>query len=301
MNTFLTTPRIAVMPHHHRIGLFPGRTPLCDLVWPFGLPADVEGKTLVDLGPEDHLIVSPQTGLFLAPSFGTAAKVSVLFQEPRAVHGRHMRMLRLFHRRFHRILTGDSTLLATLPNALLFPTGGNWVPEWQTLDLTKRAMCSLIASEKASLPGHRLRHDLVRWSRETGQDVAVMGRGYRPFVEKSEGLAPYRYSLIIENAREPNYFTEKLIDAILCRTVPIYWGCPNIADFFDTRGMIICTSPAEMQAAVGRMSEADYAERLPALDALRPVAEGYGDPYARAARALVGRGDASVVHALRRA
>jgi hypothetical protein len=115
----------------------------------------------------------------------------------------------------------------------------------------------------------------------------VMGGGYKPFKEKSEGLASYRYSVVIENAREKNYFTEKLIDALLCDTVPIYWGCPNIAEFFDTSGMIICQSMDDIQRAIGQMSEADYAARVAALAPARVRAVEFDAPYARAAQALL--------------
>lgn len=284
-----TRPLVAVLPYKTRLGLQPGRLPLDRLSFPFGRPATA-GLTLADLSPDDHLIVPPSSDLYLTPFRGLSAQVSVLFQEPRSVHARHMRLVRLFHRRFHRILTGDATLLATLPNALFFPVGGCWVPDHATLDLTKRAMGSLIASKKARLPGHRLRHALARWCRDTGQKVEVMGSGYRPFAEKSDGLAPFRYSLVIENTREPNYFSEKLVDAILCQTVPIYWGCPNIGDFFDTRGMILCATEADIRTAVAGMSEADYTARRPGLAAARSQAVHYADIHGRAARALLDAG-----------
>jgi hypothetical protein len=42
------------------------------------------------------------------------------------------------------------------------------------------------------------------------------------------------YSVVVESSNEQNYFTEKLIDCLITKTIPIYWGCPNISDFFDT-------------------------------------------------------------------
>ena len=50
--------------------------------------------------------------------------------------------------------------------------------------------------------------------------------------KKEDGLKSYKYSIIIENSSEVNYFTEKLIDACLLETVPIYWGAPNISEYF---------------------------------------------------------------------
>ena len=37
------------------------------------------------------------------------------------------------------------------------------------------------------------------------------------------------------------YFTEKIMDCLLTKTIPIYWGCPNIADYFDPTGWLIMT------------------------------------------------------------
>ena len=148
-------------------------------------------------------------------------------------------------------------------------------------------MCSLIASSKRSQEGHALRHEIVEGLAVGGVDVDVMGHGYKPFGPKAEGLAPYRYSVVIENVRERNYFTEKIVDAVLCRTVPIYWGCPNIGDFVDTSGMILCESKRDIEQALSRMSEADYEARLPGLRAAEAGAEAYSDLLGRAAQAVL--------------
>lgn len=282
-------PVVAVLPYGQRFGWKAARLPLTALHWPLGTPTGIEGKTLSDLRPIDHIVTTPHSSLYVRPDFGTKARVSVMLLEPRAIHARHMTLLRLFHRRFHRILTGDTELLKA-PNSVFFPVGGSWVPDWHDTDLTKRSMCSLIASSKKKQAGHKLRHDMVRWIRNTNKPVDIMGRGYTPFERKSDGLAPYRYSVVIENVREPNYFSEKLVDAVLCDTVPIYWGCPNIADLFDTSGMVLCESMSDLQRAIEAMSEEDYMARLPALSGIKEQMAGYGDLYARAARTVLAAG-----------
>ena len=50
---------------------------------------------------------------------------------------------------------------------------------------------------------------------------------------KLRGLSPYTYSVVLENSQEKNYWTEKLADAYLSWCLPIYWGCPNLNDFFE--------------------------------------------------------------------
>ena len=93
----------------------------------------------------------------------------------------------------------------------------------------------------------------------------VYGRGYKPVEHKLEALAPYRYSVVIENIREPNYFTEKIVDCFASGTVPIYWGCPNIGQFFDVRGIISFGNLRELRAAFKTLGPADYNSKLDAI------------------------------------
>lgn len=282
------SPAIAVIPHEVKPRLAPGRVRLDDLVWPCGRPRRLQGpdKMVRDLSATDHLAVFSSNALHLRPWLGTSAQVSVMVLEPAAIHGRHMKWLRRSHRRFHKVLCANPDLLQAIPNGVLFPLGSTWVGDWRELDLTKTKACSLIASAKRSLEGHQLRHAIADHARGTGLDVDVMGGGYQPFALKSDGLAPYRFSIVIENVREPNYFTEKLVDAVLCKTIPIYWGCPNLGDFIDTSGMILCESEADIRAALNDLSPERYANLLPKLEPAIPQIAEYADIYDRVAAVL---------------
>lgn len=282
----MTSPTIAILPYTKALGPSLARLPLSELVWPHGCPARLTGGCVGDLGPEDHLMVFPRTGMHFRLRRGTRAKISVILIEPSLIHARHLRLLRATWRRFHRILTFNEDLIARVPNAVFFPLGTTWVPEWQSLDRRKSQMCSLIASEKRDSTGHKLRHAIADWALESGQDMTLLGRGYVPFEDKADGLARFRYSVVIENIRERNYFSEKLVDAVLCDTVPIYWGCPNPERFFDPSGMILCETEADLRRAIEGMSEEDYTARLPAIRAIQPVLAQYGDLYQRVADAL---------------
>ena len=54
-----------------------------------------------------------------------------------------------------------------------------------------------------------------------------------PLELKSEGTNPYMFQIAIENAQRRFYFADKINDCFVTGTVPIYWGAPNIGDFFD--------------------------------------------------------------------
>ncbi|WP_170347847.1 MULTISPECIES: hypothetical protein [Ruegeria] len=282
----MTRPAIAILPYGHRLGPKLASVSLSELIWPEGCPDRLTGKTVGDLERTDHLIMYPNSTVHLRLRRGTRARISLMMGEPSAIHAKHDRMLRYTWRRFFRVLTFHDVLLHNIPNAVFLPYGVTMVPDWQDLKVEKTKSCSLIASAKRDLVGHQLRHSVIDWVRETGADVDIMGRGYTPFDLKSDGLAPYRYSVVIENVREKNYFSEKLTDAILCSSVPIYWGCPNIGDFFDTSGMILCETKEDIQRAIQSASIEDFAARLPHLQAIQQHAAEYGDFEGRAVRLL---------------
>ncbi|SDD06455.1 hypothetical protein [Ruegeria marina] len=278
---------IAILPYGQRLGPHLVQMPVDQLNWPLGRPARLAGGVVGDFRSDDHLIVYPRTDTHFRLQRGTAAAVSLIMAEPSVIHAKHYALLRLTWRRFFRVLTFNQPALDSLPNARLLPFGTTWVPDWRDLAPEKTLNCSLIASAKRDSEGHKLRHAVVDWVRETGQDVAVLGRGYRPFESKADGLVPYRYSVVIENVRERNYFSEKLLDSVFCETVPIYWGCPNIADFVDPSAMILCETAEQVRAAVLQANPEDYAARLPALRALKEQLAPFADHELRAAQIIL--------------
>lgn len=42
----------------------------------------------------------------------------------------------------------------------------------------------------------------------------------------------YKFSIVIENNREPEYISEKIFIPLLCGCIPIYLGCTNINNYF---------------------------------------------------------------------
>lgn len=282
------TPAVCFLPDNTKLGFTPSQLELDRFDWPLGQPDRLKGRKLRDLASSDHLVVPPKSTTCFRPSFGTRAKVSIMFLEPRAIHEQHVSRLRRFHWRFHRIYTAiEGDLIEQIPNGVLFPFGSTWVTDHDRVGITKTRNLSIIASAKRSQTGHVLRHDMIDWAHQNGIEMDAMGGGYVPFELKKDGLAPYRFSLVIENAQEPNYFTEKLVDAILCETVPIYWGCPNIERFIDPACMIRCNTFEELQEATRNATPALYDQMRPALLAAHDRAHFFGQHKLRLARHLL--------------
>ncbi len=279
-------PRVAVIAPELKYFLL-ANVLLEELVWPLGKPENIEGLKVSDLSANDHLIGYAKSRTLFYPRFGVKAKLSVMFTEPEALHASKMRFARLLQWRFHRFFTINTGMLEKAVIARKFNAMGTWVTDRDTVDTSKTKMLSLIASNKKSLPGHQLRHQVADWLRNQMPQADVLGRGYVPFERKSDGLAPYRYSVIIENVREESYFTEKLVDSLLCRAVPIYWGAPNVEETFDSRGMIICKTFDEIRTAVSEISEEDYRARLPHIEKNRELAMKFANPRLAVAKYIL--------------
>lgn len=141
--------------------------------------------------------------------------------------------LTAMERPFDYVLTHNLYFAKHKDNWLWYPHGGSWIDfdQWGMHKKTKNV--SILLSPKRTLKGHKLFHEVVE---RFGNLLDVYGLdGY---TDKMEALAPYRYSVVIEAEKSESFFSEKLIDCLSVGTIPIYWGCPNIGDFFDALGMI---------------------------------------------------------------
>jgi len=109
---------------------------------------------------------------------------------------------------------------------------------WDALaaDKPKSKLASIICSQKASLPFHRQRLAFVeRVKTRLGHRVDVFGRETRPIDDKQEGIAAYKYHIAVENNAIDHFWTEKIGDAYLGDSFPIFAGCGNIGSYFDER------------------------------------------------------------------
>ena len=102
----------------------------------------------------------------------------------------------------------------------------------------KNRNLSWITTNKDIFPGHRDRMEFLKKMRKTEVEFDLFGHGFHPIFNKYEGLARYRYSLAVENFSGLHYWTEKLADCYLSWTMPIYYGCTNLKEYFPEESFI---------------------------------------------------------------
>ena len=104
--------------------------------------------------------------------------------------------------------------------------------------LPKPKLISVFCSQQAMLPSHRLRKRFTEVLKSHfGDEIDWYGNGYNSVAEKWDGLANYKYSIVLENQSRYNVITEKIYDPFLSLTYPIYWGAPNISDYFNLNSL----------------------------------------------------------------
>ncbi len=55
---------------------------------------------------------------------------------------------------------------------------------------------------------------------------------------KREFLKPYKFNIAFENASTPGYTTEKIVEAMRARNLPVYWGNPRIGEEFNAKSFL---------------------------------------------------------------
>jgi hypothetical protein len=101
----------------------------------------------------------------------------------------------------------------------------------------KKRVLSWITSNKAVFKGHKKRMGFLERIRKK-MDFDLFGHGFTFLDDKWDGLAPYCYSLAIENYNNPYYWSEKIADCFLAWTMPVYYGCTHITEYFPAEAMI---------------------------------------------------------------
>jgi len=192
--------------------------------------------------------------------------------EPNEISGLAQKAI-LESSKFDYVLTHESTVLDRCKNAVLFEFGGCWIQGYEFPE--KEFSVSTIVGFKKMAEGHLLRHNL--WIRQdaittpkkffiSGNDphhLRMPAFGENPVLEgEKTPLFDSMFHIVIENCKKDNWFTEKLIDTLQTKTLPIYWGCPNIGNWFNTDGMIIVNNVDDLIEQVNKLTPELYQEKL---------------------------------------
>lgn len=89
-------------------------------------------------------------------------------------------------------------------------------------------------------------------------DETEYGDTFLPYLQK------YKFTLCFENCKKENYVSEKLLNAYIAGTIPIYWGCSNVLKWFNPNAFLYLEDESEqsMNKLIERIIELDKDDTL---------------------------------------
>jgi len=214
----------------------------------------------------------------------------IMLHEPDEFFGMHTWAKENSHL-FTGILTYSEKLLDYCNNAILFHHSCNYLePEYIDLfqNLNKKFEISFLSGAKKLVEGHKLRQEIYKIKDQitipkkwfyvlddfNWDDFNKGGVGRPSHVEYIDGkmILPQvegkkilfkesMFHICVENIKSNNWFTEKISEAFLTKTIPIYWGCGNISDFgYDERGIIRFKTLEELIYIINNLTKEKYDE-----------------------------------------
>ncbi len=81
-------------------------------------------------------------------------------------------------------------------------------------------------------------------------------------LDKLSFIQDYKFTLAFENSSYPGYTTEKLVEPMLAKSLPIYWGNPEVARDFNPRSFINISDFPSFEAAIDYILKVDSDDQL---------------------------------------
>jgi hypothetical protein len=253
-----------------------------------------KGTLFVADGEADHYVILNS----IYDSRSRPLYPKLVLAQPRQVWGLHMEPEE-YVRRLHYDLPAEHALVSRFytNGVSLLKMGGIYHPSppyvhflagktWDFLAAAalprKSITLGIIASDVNEIEGHKHRTRFLEELDSSDVDCAIWGRGeglarfrkYRGFaLNKWDVQAQCRYSIVIENSKSPLYWSEKVADALLAYSLPLYHGCSELEKFLPEASFIPIDITAQgcIDHIRGILHSDPYGERLRAIEEARHV------------------------------
>jgi hypothetical protein len=193
---------------------------------------------------------------------------------------------------FQGIFTWNEIIINACPNAVFFDHGCRTEnEEWYKLfknSVTKKFEVSFLAGAKQLVPGHTLRQEIYKLKSEIkipkkwfyvlddfnwddfnkggiGRSTNNTGATFTNIPKRVCYNEPM-FHVAVENVRHNNWYTEKIGEAFASKTVPIYWGCPNIGEYFDQRGILQFDTVEQLKNIINSLTPELYENMKPYIE-----------------------------------
>lgn len=206
------------------------------------------------------------------------------------------------YNKYDYILCYDDKRLPEIKNVIVRLGTSSWIKD--PVINEKKYKISNLCGHKRLTTSHTYRLELyyaqmkfkqwpITFFRSSNGDI-LPDIDNNPFIQqklesKIDLFRDFQFSIVIENTRERNCFSEKLADCLITKTIPIYYGCLNIGDFFDIKGWIILDSSDivnELLSKLVILNETYYSEHIDIINSNFEKVKNYSDYITNCLNAL---------------
>jgi len=190
-------------------------------------------------------------------------KVAILI-EPRTIQPTIYQWVEEHYNEFDIIFTHDDKILKFANAKQIY-----FMQWYKTYDVPKTKHISMVCSDKAMCKEHRQRQRLAS---KLGDRVDHYGmfKGGR-HCDYYECRAEYMFEVVVDNNWDGYWISEKLMNPLACKTIPIYKGAirEHMPDWLDQEGVIFVDNIDDIPSIVDKIlvnPEEEYKQRLNAVE-----------------------------------
>lgn len=167
-------------------------------------------------------------------------------------------------------------LLTQYPELLKLPRSTELIGNGSFVDpapnIKKKFGVSIVMTNRMVAPGHPMRRELYERRKEIKIPFDIYRGTWNEFepTEDTIQMPPWpnkkwkvhafdcMYHIVIEGFKNDHYYSEKLIDCLITKTVPIYWGHTEIGKYFNPWGIFRVNTVNEIIELCNRLTEKHY-------------------------------------------
>ena len=202
--------------------------------------------------------------------------------ECKYINSKIYKLINKYEDKFDLIFTHCYDIYEKYPDKTIFIAGSACVLDLSQIGIFEKSklISFPISNKLTGKTGYILRKNIKDKiiSKQFKKNIDTFGTGFnKPFISKSICLKDYRFSICVENSKQDYYFTEKVLDVILSGCVPIYWGCPNIENIFNIKGILVFNTIEELAQIINNITNTTYTEMKPYIEENFNIAKKYID------------------------
>ena len=113
--------------------------------------------------------------------------------------------------------------------------------DWDALMKLKKEFCAFVIGKDQPRRRVEFFEKLCRYKKVHSAGLAANNVGFKvPYSPRAkvEFLRAYKFNIAFENASLPGYTTEKIVEPMQSRCLPVYWGNPRIGEEFNAKSFL---------------------------------------------------------------